>query len=80
MSFSSASLQNHKSEAEAEAWWGWQCHLLSVLKYMYDKFAGCATFLLEESFLCIKDQWMTATTTTTAAALQQQEENGTLPK
>jgi len=47
---------------------------------MYKKFAGCATFLLEESFLCIKDQWMTATTTTTAAALQQQEENGTLPK
>jgi hypothetical protein len=79
MSFSSASLQNHKSEAEAEAWWGWQCHLLSVLKYMYEKFAGCATFLSGESFLCIQDQWMTATTTTIAALLQQ-EENGTLPK
>jgi hypothetical protein len=76
MSFSSASLQNHKSEAEA--WWGWQCHLLSVLKYMYEKFAGCATFLSGESFLCIQDQWMTATTTT--AALQQQEEDRTLPK
>jgi hypothetical protein len=78
MSFSSASLQNHKSEAEAEAWWGWQCHLLSVLKYMYEKFAGCATFLSGESFFCIQYQWMTATTTT--AALLQQEENGTLPK
>jgi len=55
--------------------------LLSVLKYIYEKFAGCATFLSEESFLCIEDEWMTATTTTiAAAALQQQEENGTLPK